>query len=74
MLSLSWHRLGMSETDPLTRFLILWLASEALGPLLREHYHVEGQGFQGLRALAEKLGEGGSAFITAVLGLRRDLG
>jgi hypothetical protein len=63
----------MSETDPLTRFLILWLAFEALEPLLREHYHVEDQGFQGLRALADNLGEGGSAFISAVLGLRRDL-
>jgi hypothetical protein len=73
LLSLSWHRLAMSETDPLTRFLILWLAFEALEPLLRHHYGVADQGFQGLRALADELGEGGSAFITDVLGLRRDL-
>jgi hypothetical protein len=73
MLSLSWHRLAMSETDPLTRFLILWLAFEALNPLLSEHYGVEGKGFQGLRALAGEGGEGGSDFVTQVLGLRRDL-
>jgi hypothetical protein len=73
MLSLSWHRLAMSETDALTRFLILWLAFEALTPLLAEHYAVDAGGHGGLRALADATGEGGSAFITQVLGLRRDV-
>jgi hypothetical protein len=73
LLSLSWHRLAMSETDPLTRFLILWLAFEALTPLLTEHYGVEPEGFQGLRALAAEDREDGSEFISQALGLRRDL-
>jgi hypothetical protein len=73
MLSLSWHRQAMSHTDSLFRFLILWLAFESLTPLLTELYDVDPEGFQGLRALAEETGEGGSEFITQVLGLRRDL-
>jgi hypothetical protein len=73
MLSLSWHRQAMSHTDSLFRFLILWLAFESLTPLLTELYDVDPEGFQGLRALAEETGEGGSDFITQVLGLRRDL-
>lgn len=73
MLSLSWHRLAMGERDNLTRFLILWLALEALNPLLTDVYGVESNGFQGLRALADETGQGGSALISAVLGLRRDL-
>jgi hypothetical protein len=73
MLSLSWHRLAMSETDPLTRFLVLWLAFEALTPLLTEHYGVDPEGFQGLRSLADEVADDGSDFISQVLGLRRDL-
>jgi hypothetical protein len=53
--------------------LILWLAFEALTPLLTEHYGVEPEGFQGLRALAAEDREDGSEFISQALGLRRDL-
>jgi hypothetical protein len=67
--SMSWHRRSLDETDPLTRFLILWLAFEGVGPVLAEHYAVDSSGFGGLRALAnEVLGDPtGSDLITKAL-------
>lgn len=75
VLSISWFRQALEETDALFRFLKLWIAIEALNPLLDEHYHIpndERSGFQGLRCLADEHGRG-SDWISAVLGLRRDL-
>jgi hypothetical protein len=72
--SLSFHRFAMEETDPLTRFLALWIAFEALTPLLGDHYGVAQGGFGGLRALAnDAIGDGGSEFVSQALGLRRDV-
>ena len=73
--SMSLHRQALDETDPLTRFLILWLAFEGVGPLLADHYEVDPSGFGGLRALADEvLGDpAGSDLITKALGLRREL-
>ena len=53
LLSLSWYRLALGETDALTRFMHLWLAVEAMEPLLADHFGCDSQGFGGLRALAE---------------------
>ena len=38
MLSMSWHRLALDEMEPLTRFLLLWFACEAVEPPLRGAY------------------------------------
>lgn len=38
VVSLSWFRLALEEADPLMRFVRLWLAAEALDPLLRDLY------------------------------------
>jgi hypothetical protein len=80
LMSLSWYRQAAHEDDALFRFLKLWIAFEAVGPLLADHYRCEeSRGFQGLRALAEESGIGseelgtGSEFITNVLRLRREL-
>jgi hypothetical protein len=72
MLSMSWHRQALDEKDPGFRFLKLWLACEALEPVLADHYHVDGKGFQGLRQLAI---EGGftSEDISHARKVRRDL-
>jgi hypothetical protein len=79
-LSLSWFRQAAHEDDALFRLLKLWMAFEALEPVLRDHCECEeSSGFQGLRALAEDAGIGseqcgtGSEFISTVLNLRRRL-
>jgi len=77
LLSLSWYRLALGETDGLTRFMHLWLAVEALEPLLADHFGCDSQGFGGLRALADaqqpnEPGEG-SKRVSAALGVRRAL-
>ena len=77
LLSLSWYRLALDETDALTRFMHLWLAIEALEPLLADHFGCDSQGFGGLRALAEAQqpndpGEG-SKRVSEALGVRRAL-
>jgi hypothetical protein len=55
----------------------LWLAIEALEPLLADHYGCESKGFGGLRALAEDRVTGdpgaGSDRVSTALGVRRDL-
>jgi hypothetical protein len=80
VMSLSWFRQAAQESDALFRFLKLWIAFEALEPVLSAHYGIEDTaGFQGLRALAEhaeiRTSEAGtgSEFISTVLGLRREL-
>jgi hypothetical protein len=76
LLSLSWYRFALDETDALTRFLHLWLAVEALEPLLADHFERDSQGFGGLRALAEEHADHpgeGSEGVSAVLGIRRAL-
>jgi hypothetical protein len=55
----------------------LWLAVEALEPLLADHFGCDSQGFGGLRALADaqqpnEPGEG-SKHVSAALGVRRAL-
>lgn len=75
VLSMSWFRQALDDTDPMFRFLKLWIAAEALNPLLDEHYNIpsdERSGFQGLRRLADELGPG-SELVTEVLGIRRAL-
>ncbi len=77
LLSLSWYRLALGETDALTRFMHMWLAVEALEPLLADHFGCASKGWGGLRALAEaeqphEEGEG-SKRVSAALGVRRAL-
>jgi hypothetical protein len=59
-------------TEPLLRFLTLWISFEALEPRLAEHYSVDSRGFQGLRRLAAEHGCS-SEDITIALGVRQDL-
>lgn len=77
LLSLSWYRLALGETDALTRFMHLWLAVEAMEPLLADHFGCDSQGFGGLRALAETQQTNdpgaGSKRVSAALGVRRAL-
>jgi hypothetical protein len=75
IISLSWFRQALEETDPLFRFYKLWVGVEALNPLLDEHYGIptdQRAGFQGLRKLAEEEGMG-SDWVSGPLGLRRQL-
>lgn len=75
ILSMSWFRQALEETDPIFRFHKLWIALEALNPLLDEQYSIptDGRrGLQGLRRLAEEVGYG-SDWVSATLKLRRDL-
>lgn len=72
VLSMSWHRLGVSQTSPIMRFLMLWIACEALTPRLADHYDVDASGFGGLRALATDMGQSASV-VSEVLSLRRRL-
>jgi hypothetical protein len=72
---MSWFRQALEETDPIFRFHKLWIAAEALNPLLDEHYGLaaeERSGFQGLRKLADEVGSG-SDWVSDVLKLRRDV-
>ena len=75
IVSLSWFRQALEETDAIFRFHKLWVAVEALNPLLDEHYNIptdERAGFQGLRKLAEQAGLG-STCVSESLNLRREL-
>jgi hypothetical protein len=72
MLSMSWHRIALDEVDAVRRFLTLWIALEALAPLLADEFDVDPRGFGGLRALAD-VSEAPEELITQALGLRRDL-
>jgi hypothetical protein len=72
---MSWFRQALEETDPIFRFHKLWIALEALNPLLDEQYSVppdNRRGFQGLRRLADEAGYG-SDWLATTLKLRRDL-
>jgi hypothetical protein len=73
VLSMSWFRQALAESDEFGRFFKLWIALEALEPLLADHYNIEeSKGFQGLRALAEERGLG-AEWISVALKVRRDL-
>jgi hypothetical protein len=75
VLSMSWFRQGLDETDPIFRFHKLMVAVEALNPLLDEYYEIaEGdrRGFQGLRRLADEAGLG-AAWLSTALNVRRKL-
>lgn len=75
VLSLSWFRQGLEETDPIFRFHKLMVAAEALNPLLDERYGIpenDRRGFQGLRRLADEVGLG-AAWVSNALNVRRKL-
>jgi hypothetical protein len=75
VLSMSWFRQALEETDPIFRFHKLMVAAEALNPLLDEHYEISAhdrRGFQGLRRLADEVGLG-AAWVSTALDLRRKL-
>jgi hypothetical protein len=72
-LSVSWHRLGMLETDALSRFMLLWIAVEALSARLADEYEIEdNQGHQSLRRLAAET-TGDEDFVSRLLKVRRGL-
>lgn len=68
-LSLDWHRVALRETEPLFRFVHLWIALESIGNLVAEYYTLDTSGWQGLRRLAKEEGYEES-IISEILGIR----
>jgi hypothetical protein len=72
-LSMSWHRRAVGEQEPTTRFLMLWIALEAVAARVAETYMItKDAGFQGLRRLAVDSG-GSEDQISELLRIRRSL-
>lgn len=69
VLSMSWYRRAIRETEPLFRFTNLWLSLEALNPRLADAFEVsadERQGLSGVRRLLEELTGDRKTFRAAV--------
>lgn len=72
MMSMSWHRQALDETEPLFRFNVLWISFEAISPLFDDFFELRGPGAPGLKHLADEAGYG-SQIISEALGVRADL-
>lgn len=76
VLSMSWYRRALRETEPLFRFTNLWLALEAINPRLADDFDVpsdERQGLSGLRRHMEETSTNGRALFRASVKARNDL-
>ena len=73
VISISWFRLASEESDATFRFVKMWMAAEAIDPVLAEHYGInETSGFQGLRRLAADI-QIGENVVSDALNLRRHM-
>jgi hypothetical protein len=69
MLSMSWYRRALRETDVLFRFTNLWLALEALNPRLCDHFQIpkdQRKGLPGMKRLLSEVSGTDETFDKAV--------
>jgi hypothetical protein len=72
-LSVSWYTRALRETQPLIRFLMVWMALEAVSAPLADRLSIEdNHGHQSLRRIANDPAEG-RGFLSEVLDVRRKL-